>query len=386
MAADGHERVWIDPGTGAISVPDTALSLPAIAPVIISASRSTDIPAFYGDWFFERLHRGYVTWTNPFNGKVQHVSFARARVLVFWSKNPLPFLPVLESLSREGWQILFLFTLNDYTREELEPGVPPLDERIRTFSRVSSVLGRGRLTWRFDPILLSDNLTVDEVLERIAMIGDRVHRDASRLIFSFVDIGKYRRVRKNLASGGSCRVREPTADEELAIARGISSLNEDWGLEVLVCGEERDFSRFSIGRGACISRDVLAREFPGDRALMDRLIPGSAGKRLKDPGQRKHCGCVPSKDIGCYSTCMHLCRYCYANSSASRVRKNYAGYLWNQDAGIYPPSITGDQRGSFEDLGNPTTLSPKPLSRSGEKNLTNKLETFRTLIGAGGQE
>jgi hypothetical protein len=342
MKGKGWERVWIDPVTGRITGCDHHdRAIPAVAPVIISASRSTDIPAFYGDWFTDRTRRGYVTWVNPFNGKVQHVSFARTRVLVFWSKNPRPFLPELRSLSADGRQILFLFTLNDYSTEGLEPGVPPLEERIRTFSEVSSILGRKRLTWRFDPILLSPTLTIDRVLGRIAEIGDQVHREASRMIFSFIDIARYAAVQRNLSAGYASGVKEPSADEELAIARGISDLNEDWGLEIQACGEEQDFSGFGIGRGACISRDIMATEFSGDRALMEYLFAGQRGRKLKDPGQRKRCGCVPSKDIGHYSTCMHLCRYCYANFSPSRVTANYARYCRLKAAGIYHPSIIG---------------------------------------------
>jgi len=340
MTWKGWEKVRIDPMTGETTgSEDHDRGLSAIAPVIISASRSTDIPAFYGDWFVDRVRRGYATWVNPFNGRVQHVSFSRARVLVFWSKNPRPFLPVLRSLSRDGRQMLLLFTLNDYAAEGLEPGVPPLEERIRTFSEVSSIIGKGRLTWRFDPILLSDTLTVDRLLERIAEIGDRVHRDASRMVFSYLDIGSYSRVQRNLAAGIASGVKEPSAEEELAIARGIAELNERWGLDIQACGEELDLARFGIGRGACISREILGREFSGDQALRDLLSPDPVGKRLKDPGQRKWCGCVPSKDIGHYSTCMHLCRYCYANSSPDRVKKNDAKYRQHQGAGIYHPSI-----------------------------------------------
>ncbi len=342
MTWKGWEKVRIDPMTGEVTgSEDHDRGLPAIAPAIISASRSTDIPAFYGDWFVDRVRMGYTTWVNPFNGRVQHVSFARARVLVFWSKNPRPFLPVLRSLSRDGWQMLFLFTLNDYAGEGLEPGVPPVQERIRTLSEVSSIIGKGRLTWRFDPILLSDMLTVDRLLDRIAEIGDMVHQKVSRLVFSYIDIGSYPRIQRNLAAGIASRVREPSAGEELAIARGIAELNERWGLAIQACGEEQDFSRFGIGRGACISREILAREFSGDRDLMDLLSPDPVGKRLKDPGQRKWCGCVPSKDIGHYGTCMHLCRYCYANSSPDRVKKNYARYRQQQAAGIYHSSIIG---------------------------------------------
>lgn len=339
-AWNGHERVTIDPETGMVTGDKSGKGAGAVAPVIVSASRSTDIPAFYGDWFLERLRRGYAAWTNPFNGHVRNVSFENARIFVFWSKNPRQFLPALRQMVEEGRQVLFLFTVNDYAAEGLEPGIPSLDERVRTFSTVSSVLGKGRVAWRFDPLVLTDTLTVDSLLERIAEIGDRIHGDTSRLLFSFVDIEGYPRVAKNLAAAGFAGIREPSPAEEDALARGIAALNESWGLEVRACGEGRDFREYGILPGACISADVLAREFPGDKALMDFLRPALSGKKFSDPGQRKSCGCVPSKDIGHYSTCPHLCRYCYANASPGRVRANRERYC-NRPAGSYPPSLIG---------------------------------------------
>jgi DNA repair photolyase len=327
--------VWIDPGSGEIA--DGPGTLEAVAPLIVSASRSTDIPAFYGDWFCERLGKGYATWINPFNGAARHVSFSRARVFVFWTKDPRPFLPVLRSMVAEGRQVLVLFTINDYAAEELEPGLPPLSDRIGTFREVSSIVGKGRLTWRFDPVLLSDTLTVERVMERAGEIGDRLSGSASRLVFSFIEMKRYPRVRRNLAGCGG--VREPTASEEIEIARRIAELNEDWGLEVQACGEARDFSDLGIGKGGCISAGILAREFPKDTVIREFLSSGPGGRSPKDPGQRTACGCLPSKDIGRYSTCMHLCRYCYANSSAAMVRKNYAEYRRLRQEGIDNPSI-----------------------------------------------
>src|SRR5512136_1576665 len=105
----------------------------AVAPLIVSASRSTDIPAFYGDWFMARLAAGYVRWKSPFGGNAVFISFEKTRVFVFWSKNPAPFFPNLDTLDRLGYGYYFLFTLNDYDDEQFEPGIPPLDKRIETF-------------------------------------------------------------------------------------------------------------------------------------------------------------------------------------------------------------------------------------------------------------
>jgi hypothetical protein len=325
----------------------------AVAPLIISASRSTDIPAFYGDWFMERLRRGYAKWVNPWNGATIYVSFRNARVFVFWSKNPAPFLPCLEELTRLNTQYELLFTLNDYEAEGLEPRLPPLEERIQTFIALSRMAGRGRVVWRWDPLLLSGSLDVPGLLDRIKNVGDAVAPFTDRMIFSFIDIARYPRVASNLRTCGFGDIREFSPAEELEIAAGLRELNRSWGLTISTCAEERDFSGFDIGTGGCISRDRMLREF-GDDQVLRRFLqgpdPGSYPVRgtgsplpphLKDPGQRPACGCVVSKDIGQYSTCPHLCAYCYANTTPERVEKRYATYRMQSEKGIFGDCITG---------------------------------------------
>lgn len=340
MKWKGWEKVPLtvpDPG-----IPGATRVVDAIAPLIVSASRSTDIPAFYGDWFMNRLAAGYVRWKSPFGGNDLWVSFAQTRVFVFWSKNPAPFLPFLPALDKRKYLYYFLFTLNDYHAEHLEPNVPSLDERIGTFIRLSRALGKGRVVWRFDPLILSDRLAVPDLLERIGAIGDRIASFTERMIFSFADISKYPKVGRNLKAGGFAGAREFTAGEAEEFCTGLAALNRDWGLSVTACAEGRDFSRFGIGKGQCISADLMVREFGTDAALMDLLKPantpcpeGASGpwRRLKDPGQRGTCGCIVSKDIGQYSTCPHGCVYCYANSSPERARRNFERFTASLLAG-----------------------------------------------------
>ncbi len=356
MKWQGWPRVKLRiPGGGDAEMAGREHEVEAIAPLIISASRSTDIPAFYGDWFMERVRKGYAKWINPWNGKATYVSFQNARVFVFWSKDPGPFLPHLAEMTRLGYPYLMLFTLNDYEAEGLEPRVPPLENRIRTFQAVSRMAGKGRISWRWDPLLLSDSLDLPGLMHRIGQVGDAVGPFTERLIFSFIDIARYPRVARNLRNRGFAGVRELSADEELGLAAGIRGMNRSWGLGVSACGEERNLSEFGIGPGECISRDRLLREFGSDPVLRRFLeppatrIPPGEGNRstppefLKDPGQRRACGCVVSKDIGEYATCPHLCAYCYANTSPDRVKKRYDSYVMNAGHGIFGESITGER-------------------------------------------
>lgn len=155
----------------------------AQAPVIISASRATDIPAFYADWFFDRLEKGYSVWTNPFNGVKSYISYARTRLIVFWSKNPRPLLPHLGKLREKGIRCYLHYTLNDYEAEGLERGVPPLDERIETFLRFSELLGKELVIWRFDPLVLTERTGVEELLRKAERIGDRLRGHTEKLVF-----------------------------------------------------------------------------------------------------------------------------------------------------------------------------------------------------------
>src|SRR5574344_37282 len=143
-------------------------------PVIISASRSTDIPAFYADWFMERAREGFVKWYNPFNGVPLYVSFKKARLVVFWSKNPKPMLAHLDELDRVFPNYYFQYTLNDYFAEGIEPRVPKVEDRVETFLRLSERIGRERVVWRFDPLMLTDTLDVPALLSKIERLGDRI--------------------------------------------------------------------------------------------------------------------------------------------------------------------------------------------------------------------
>jgi len=304
----------------------------AVAPFIISASRATDIPAFYAKWFFKRLERGYAKWINPFNQRPQYVSFEKAKAVVFWSKYPKPVFSFLPRLNDRGIGWYFLYTLNDYEDEGLEPRVPPLEERIETFLALSETAGPHRVIWRFDPLVLTDRIGPSELLEKIRRIGDRIHTHTEKLVISFIDVLKYARVRKNLDRAGiGWREFDQKAIHE--IAAGIQTLTREWGIRAATCAEPVDLSAYGIPHNRCIDPELVLRVTDVDKDMVSFFsskrgdqpaLPFSSEGRfpLKDKGQRKACGCMVSKDIGQYHTCGHLCVYCYANASPARVEKN----------------------------------------------------------------
>lgn len=302
-----------------------------LRPVILSVSRSTDIPTFYADWFVGRLRESWCKWMNPFNGEVQNVAFDKTRMIVFWSKNPRPMLVWLNEVEALGFkQYYFQFTLNDYVAEGLEPNVPGVEERIDTFRRLADRIGKERVIWRFDPLLLTDKITIDVLLERITRIGRRLKGCTEKLVFSFIDIASYRKVQKNLAGLG-CR--EFSSNDQMRFAQGLAELNGELGIELATCGELADLSAYGIKHNKCVDDELMMRLFHYDTALMDfigaeyDMLDGwQIKKSKKDKGQRKACGCIVSKDIGMYNTCPHLCRYCYANSNDGAVVRNWKTY------------------------------------------------------------
>ena len=308
----------------------------AQAPVIISASRATDLPAFYADWFMERLRKGYVKWTNPFNGVPSYISFQKMRAIVFWSKNPTPLLKHLDELDAKGIHYYIQYTLNDYEREGFEPSVPSLSYRLDTFRQLSERLGKARVIWRFDPLLISSQTPVEALLQKIERVGNVIAPYTEKLVFSFADIECYRNVKRNLASA-HVDAREGTHDEKRALAKGIVDLNQKhgWGLTLATCAENLDLTSLGIASNRCIDDRLLMRCFPEDEALMQFLgverdlfgefHPIGKGSRKNDKGQRQACGCFQSKDIGEYNTCPHQCVYCYANRSAEGAIRNARG-------------------------------------------------------------
>lgn len=318
------------------------------APVIISASRSTDIPAFYAKWFINRLKAGYCVWYNPFNQKPMFISFAKTKVVVFWTKNPEPLIPYLSELDKRGIHYYFQVTLNDYVNEGFEPNVGSVTHRVEVFKHLSDLIGKEKVIWRFDPLIVTPQLTVRQLLTKVYHVGNQLKGYTEKLVFSFIDVRAYRKVQNNLIKETNCFTREtvdsaePTGSYLEELVEGLAKLrdywrSEGWDITLATCGESIDLDKYRIDHNRCIDGELMERLFPEDKELVYYLRAGklpqpdlfggmpeipSTRKDLKDKGQRKVCGCMISKDIGMYNTCRHFCVYCYANTSRDVVLKN----------------------------------------------------------------
>ncbi len=327
-------------------------------PEIVSVSRSTDIPAFYCDWFFHRLEKGYSVWTNPFNGVRSYVAYRDTRFIVFWSKNPRALLKYLPILREKGIGCYIQYSLNNYEKEGLEKRVPPLANRIETFKQLVDVLGFGSVIWRFDPLILTDDISINTLLNRIEYIGDQLRGYTEKLVFSFADIAIYRKVKKNLENA-HVPYHEWSKEQMLEFAARLVELNKfkGWNYELATCGEAADLD--GIQHNHCIDDALIIKRAYNDKALMDFLkviiepymfadyIPDGAimldngmyatrGDNL-DKGQREFCGCMKAKDIGQYNTCIHQCEYCYANDNKAVALRNFETHKQNP----FGETITG---------------------------------------------
>lgn len=334
----------------------TGEKVEAKAPVIISASRSTDIPAFYAGWFIERLRAGYVVWHNPFNRQKMYISFKNCKVVVFWTKNPEPLIPCLKELDRRGIHYYFQFSLNDYEKEGFEPNLPGLEKRIETFKQLSGRTGREKVIWRFDPLIVTPQLTPEKLLERILHTGNRIKGFTDKLVFSFIDIQAYRKVQSNLVKETSQFSKENVENSEFTleqmneIADGLAKCRDAWAkngwlISLGACAEKIDLEQYGIEHNCCIDGELMKKIFCKDMDLQYYLSYGKLPDKnslfvdeistkqinLKDKGQRKNCGCIISKDIGMYNTCPHNCIYCYANTSKETVLKNWELHKQNEN-------------------------------------------------------
>ena len=337
----------------------------AQAPIIVSASRSTDIPAFYADWFFHRLDTGYSVWTNPFYGVKSYISYEKTRFIVFWSKNPEPLIPYLHILKEKDINCYIQYTMNDYEDEKLEK-VPSLERRVETFKKLVSELGVGKIVWRFDPLILNDDISIDKLLNKIQNIGDQLKGYTEKLVFSYADIESYKKVKSNLQKN-NIPYKDWTISQMDEFAAKLAKMNaeRDWNYTLATCGEKIDIDKYGIVHNRCIDGDLITRIAWNDSILMKFMgvkiidapqpdlfgssaeLPTNAislpdGKYFisghkKDSGQRELCGCMAAKDVGEYNTCPHLCEYCYANTTKQTAINNWLCHQNNK----FAESITG---------------------------------------------
>lgn len=287
--------------------------------MIISASRRTDIPAFYSEWFMNRIRAGYCTVRNPFNqSQVTRISLAPEDVdcIVFWTRDASPLIPHLPELDSRGLRYYFLYTITGYP-QVLEPRVPPQDEAVGTFRGLSEKIGPDRVIWRYDPILVTSITGFDYHPRHFEELAAQLEGATKRVKVSLTDSYRAAKMRLEvLGESGIAYNRKPEEHPEFApMMLALAESANCHGMRMESCAEEIDLRPYEIEPGKCIDDELIQRVF------------GVKVSSAKDTGQRKACTCAVSKDIGAYDTCPHGCLYCYATSIGSTGRERHRDSL-----------------------------------------------------------
>jgi hypothetical protein len=322
--------------------------------MIISASRRTDIPAFYSDWFMNRLREGFVYVRNAFNqSQISEITLRPDLIecIVFWTKNPNNIFKKLKEIDSLGYQYYFQFTLTAYGRE-IEKNLPDKDTIIHFFKKLSDTIGPEKVIWRYDPIVITEDITDKSHIDWFDRLSGELRGYTSKCITSFIDM--YKKCERNMAS---LHVVNMDNAEKLSLLKHLKEIAHVHGMKLETCAEEMEASETGILPAKCI-----------DDTLVARLI-GEDIRVKKDPSQRKRCGCVQSIDIGAYNTCRHHCLYCYANHNFHTVERNKDRHE------VHSPLLIGNVNGT-------EVISQRDIKpyRKGQLNLLQKNAPFHEIL------
>lgn len=270
--------------------------------MILFASGRTDIPAFYSNWFINRVKAGFVDVRNPFNQKlVSRIYFSDVDLIMFCSKNPLPMINKLDTLNVP---VLFHVTITPYSKD-VEPNIPDKRLIIEGVKKLSLVLGIDNVVVRYDPIFLSDKYNVDYHIKAFDKLCKNLNGYINKIIVSFMDEYKNVRSNKNIL-----KYRTFTREDYKKIGEAFSKSAMDNGMSVQTCFEDEDLTQYGFVKGECLSHE---------------LAYILTGKKFKSSNVRKEkkCECVQMVDIGDYNSCMQMCKYCYANYDEKAVSSNF---------------------------------------------------------------
>lgn len=277
--------------------------------MILSVSRRTDIPAFYSEWFMNRIKDGYVYVRNPFNyNQISKINIKPDKVdcIVFWTKNPKSLMTRLKELDNKGYKYYFQYTITPYN-EDLEVSVIHKKDIINTFIELSDKIGKEKVILRYDPIIITDKYTEAFHLKAFDKLCAKIYKSTEKIVFSFLD--DYKKVSRNMKN---ISLKELTDVEMKNISLKLVNIANQYGLALETCAEKIDLGDIGINHSKCI-----------DGELIQKIIGCEIKNISKLDGNREYCGCMKCIDIGQYDTCIHDCLYCYANVNKNKAHANF---------------------------------------------------------------
>lgn len=273
--------------------------------MIINTGGRTDTVQYYTQWLLHRFSEGYVLSRNPlFPNKVTRYELTPDKVdcVVFCSKNYKPILPHLHEIT-DRFNTYFHYTITAYGKD-IEPGVPDIKDSIETLIELSKLVGKQRVAWRYDPVLLTKEYTVQRHIETFDKMANMLAPYIDRCIFSFVEM--YKKLETNMPE-----IIPLSLQDMDVLANGLGAIAGKYGITIQTCGTNGDYSRYGIHASGCMTLDILGRandiEF----------------KNLKHKGMRHGCHCIECRDISAYDTCLNGCKYCYANKNPRKAFENF---------------------------------------------------------------
>lgn len=271
--------------------------------MILQTGMRTDIPAFYSEWFINRIKEGYVLVRNPYNPS--NVTKYRINpdvvdLIAFCTKNPSPMLAHMDILKPYG-QYWFV-TITPYGKE-IEPNVPVKRQVIKAFKALSKTVGIDSIGWRYDPIFITEKYSPEFHLKAFEKMAKVLSGYTNTCIISFIDL--YKKVIKNFP-----QARMVNKEERLTIGKAFADIGRKYGITIKACAEGEELKPYGIDCNGCLTQSVY------ETALHSKL------NMPKRKGQRAECACFFGNDIGAYDTCRHFCKYCYANTDKAAVIRN----------------------------------------------------------------
>ncbi len=274
--------------------------------MIINVGGRTDIVNYYTPWLLNRLKEGYVYTRNPYHThQVTRYDLSPDKIdaIIFCSKNYQPIIKDIENINKK-YSIFCYYTITAYDTD-VEPKVPSIDESIDTLKVLSDKVGSQRVSWRYDPILLTKKYTIDKHLETFEEMTSKLHKHICFCVFSFVDM--YNKVYKNMPE-----IIELNNEDLEELLEGLSKIADKYNMPLQSCAVGNEYEKYGIRKSGCVTKDILEKS---NNILL---------KNIKSQGKRAGCNCLPWRDIGEYDTCLNACKYCYANKRPDIAIKKYA--------------------------------------------------------------
>lgn len=271
--------------------------------MILNTGNRTDIPAYYSEWFYNRINSGYVLTRNPFNPKRvirYELSPDLIDVICFCTKNPYPMLERLSEISH--FKQFWFVSITPYGKD-IEPNVPNKHKVIESFQQLSEKVGINNVSWRYDPILINDKYTIEYHLRSFEKIAASLENYTNSCVISFIDL--YQKTKRNFP-----RIEEVSNADQEFLASSIAKVAEKYNIRIYTCSESEHLKKYGIDVSGCMTKEVLEK---------------AVGYNMTVPSlqqTRPTCNCILGSDIGMYNTCLHGCRYCYANYNNYEVQEN----------------------------------------------------------------